>query len=101
MKKKVMISFAICLIASIVAFVIGMGVTKSEPKLVEIDTPSQISYFSDDEKTEKFTITFPKEHSDKIITTIDEPVKDAVRYTFKHIDSGEILFVVTICKNES
>jgi hypothetical protein len=101
MKKKVIISFVVCLTASIVAFVIGLGVTTPEVESLAIETPSQIAYFADNTKSEKFKITLPKEYSSKIITTIDEPLENVVRYTYKHNDSGKILFVITVCSNEN
>lgn len=100
MKKKILISVVACLLVGIIAFVINMHNTNSTPEPVKIETPVNISYYADDTKSEKFTITLPQEHSGKIFTSIDEPAKNVVRYTFKHIDSGELLFVITVCKGD-
>ena len=101
MKKKILISVIICLVAAIVGITIGLLKKPLSNQTQPIENSTPISYFADEASTEKFTILLPEEHSGKIFTVIDEPIKGVSRYTFKHVNSGEILFVISISKNDT
>lgn len=101
-KKKILISIISILLVAIVAFGISflIGGNKKE-KIIEIENPYTISYFANEMRTEGFTVKMPQDFSEKILVSIDEPAENLQSYKFKHLNSGEVLFIIYISQNEA
>ena len=100
-KKKVLISVLLIVLATVGAFCFGYFTTHHQPDLLEMQNPTTITYYVNEERTEGFELTMPKDVCDKTITSIDEPVENVKSYTFRHKASGEILFIVYASKGDA
>lgn len=100
-KTKIIISIILAVITTISAFCFGYFKTKNSSGK-EIETPQKITYFTNDEKTQSFEITLPKEYLDgKIIISHDEYSKGVEFYEFKQASTGEVLFIVYVSNNDN
>lgn len=97
MKKKIIISIIAILMAGIIGVAIGYF-KNNENKIIDMENPTTITYFSDLDKTESFSLQIPNKYCDKIFISIDEETDGLQSYKFKHLDSGEVLFIVYISK---
>ena len=101
-KKKILISVISILIVVIIAFGISFFIGgKNKDKILEIKNPYTISYFANEMRTEGFTVEMPEEFSSKIFVSIDTSAENLQSYKFKHIDTGEVLFIIYISQKDA
>ena len=99
MKKKILVSICLILAVGLCSFCYGFFFQKSQNK--EIENPTKIIYYVDDNKTYGFELDLPDEICDKCIISESETIKDLKEYSFTQKNTGEILFIVYVSKNDA
>ena len=100
-KKKVLISVILVIIATLVAGLVGFFINNDGKELLKMENPYTITYYANEEKTEGFSLQLSNNFSSKITVSVDKPIDGLQSYSFKHSDSNEILFIVYISDGEA
>ena len=98
MKKKIWIGVICGVVALIIGITIGFFKGDKNTEIETIENSEIITYFSNIEQTEKFSIHIPQEHNKDIFVSLNTANMDTQNYRFKHVGSGETLFILMVYK---